>query len=275
MEPGRVVSSAENPEQAAQVAQDLLSDKPRDDFEPIVLQPPPDATVTLPGGLLEPDGSIITDAEVRELTGADEEALSKADAGRKLDRFIEVTLTRAVVRVGHYEPPSKDVLGALLIGDRDMLMLAIRKATYGNNVDYSTRCPECQEVLDIVLDVDDDIPIRKLENPEQRRFEVPLRKGGAATVRLPVGEDQNAVLTSNKNVAETNTLLLSRCLIAVNGVPVTGGSARSLGMADRKAILDFFIDQQPGPRFEEVKAACPMCEKDVPLMLDWADLFRG
>ncbi len=82
---------------------------------------PPDGLVHLPGGLWW-DGELLDSAEVRELNGADEVVLAKAakNATSFVASMIKVLLTRAVVSVGHHEPPSKEILDALLVGDRDL-----------------------------------------------------------------------------------------------------------------------------------------------------------
>lgn len=270
------ISAAAAPEEANAAAAALLGDSP-EPFTPVIMPEPVSGLVTLPGGVMLPEGGRVVEAEVRELTGADEEALSKSDGGTNFGRFIQITLQRGTLRIGDWEPPDRSLLDSLLLGDRDTLLLAIRKATYGNEMPHTARCLACGEVLDIVLDLNTDIPMKELENPENRRFTVPLRRG-VAVVRLPTGADQNVVLNmKGKTVPEMNTELLSRCVIEINGEPVASRPepVRALGMADRQTLLTFFTDTQPGPKYEGVKVPCASCERDVPLNIDLADLFRG
>jgi hypothetical protein len=134
-------------------------------------------------------------------------------------------------------------------------------------------------VLDITLDLDNDIPIKKLENPETRRHKVQLRNS-VATVRLAIGEDQDAIFgKSNLTVPEANTLLLSKCVLEIDGKPLLGGAAmqtaKNMGSGDRRTILDFLSENQPGPRYEGVKVNCASCEREVTLNIRLADLFRN
>lgn len=277
MEHMQTISAFDDPTLASEAARSLLDNGDRrEDDAPVVIDQPPDCSVTLPGGLVTVTNDVITDAEVRELTGADEEALSKADAMRNPARYVQTILGRAVVRIGDHEPPNKDVLSALLIGDRNMLLLGIRRATYGPTMDLSVDCPACEEGLDIEVDLHNDIPIRTMEDPTQRTFTVELRKGRQARVSLPCGGDQDAVLADGKRtVSEMNTLMLSRCVQEIDGQPVMGPAAvRNLGLADRRAILDFLADTQPGPRLEEVSEECPSCGRNVPVPIDLFGLFR-
>jgi len=79
----------------------------------------------------------------------------------------------------------------------------------------------------------------------------------------------------DKTSAEINTLLLSGCIVSIDGVPSVGAStALALSMADRNAILDSIIDRNPGPRLGEVKKACKACGEDIQLPLSLVDLFR-
>lgn len=233
----------------------------------------PDTTVVLPGGLLVGE-ELLTIAEVRELTGEDEEALAKS--GGNLYKFLATILERGVVKVGD-KAASPTVLRNLLIGDRDALLLGVRRATFGNDVEvpeYS--CPSCGELVgDISISLTD-IPVKTLDDPLVRSFEVPLRKG-VAVVNLPNGGDQQALFQNEKlTAAEQNTLLLSRVVESVNGKKiVTLKEARDLGVVDRKSILDALAKKQPGPQYDEVKFDHEACGEEVTVALTVMDLFRG
>jgi hypothetical protein len=238
----------------------------------------------LPGGyaLGNDFANVRYDAEVRELTGADEEAITKARSGG-VGTFITTLLACGTVSVGD-EASGPTVLDNLLLGDRDMLLLEIRRATYGEEIVWERySCPWCGEEFRLAVTLDE-IPIRNLEDPSQRIFEVELRRGRKAFVRLPVGSDQKAILAvvDRATESEQNTLLLSRCLISVveadgseNAVTGNPEFARSLGIVDRKSILDAIEEKQPGPQYNDVKFLHDSCGKEVPLMISAGDLFQG
>jgi hypothetical protein len=222
------------------------------------------------------------DAEVRELTGADEEAIAKARNGG-IGKFIATLLASGTVSVGN-ERASTGLLNNLLLGDRDMLLLEIRRATYGDEIVWDLySCPHCGEEFRLSVTLDE-IPIRSLDDPAARVFEVELRRGRKAFVRLPIGADQEAILAivDRATESEQNTLLISRCLISVveadgNENAVTGNPefARSLGIVDRQRILDAIEEKQPGPQYNEVKFTHDSCGKEVPLFISAGDLFQG
>jgi hypothetical protein len=234
---------------------------------------PSSSSVTLPGGYLGEDGSLVKYAEVRELTGLDEEAISKSGSvGRALTALLE----RGVVSIGT-SPVAKADLEKLLSGDRDALLLGIRRVTFGDNVDFSFPCPHCRTDLDVSLDLSTDVPVSELEDPiNDRVFTYMSSTKGAIVVSLPTGAVQKKLVeNSDKTLAELNTILLAGCIRSVNGEPSIGAStALKLGMSDRDALVAEIVKRAPGPRLGEVKTTCEACGEDIPLPLSLADLFR-
>lgn len=250
-----VIDPADNPALAnAQIAA-VLADAPE---EVPSIDPPAEVFLTLPGGYVRDDGSVVRDIEVQELSGTHEERIVRARLSGDQSRFLQTLLECGVVSIGGKEATSK-ALEDLLVGDREYAALAIRNATYGPEIDYGhSTCPECREEVDIVVRLSE-IPVRALK---QREFEVKLRKGGKADVRLPNGADQSLYLADEEmNDAERNSLLLSRCvrrLTEKNGTEhLTAGFPSlvrdSLGIVDRKAIIDAINENQPGPLYDEVE----------------------
>lgn len=277
-----VITTNEDPEAASALAASILSEDDKDSGPPTVavpfIQPPPESIFKLPGGgLLDSDGIMHDEIEVRELTGADEEALSKAEITKSMARYMNLIVKRGLVRIGEHDAPSDKLLGELLIGDREMILLAIRRATYGDTMELTMICPNCGAAVDANYDLASEIPIRSLADPFQRRIDVTLRNGRVAVVRLPTAADQDALLgLQNKTRAEANTVLLSRCLHSIDGLPAASmGVAQGLGIKDRRIILDGLTDVQPGPKYGEVMVECPGCGSESPSVISLLDLFRG
>jgi hypothetical protein len=264
------IDARANPEAANRAIAEALqpTDTPMIDL-------PPDGSVVLPGGYVAPDGAVFTQAEVRELNGVDEEALARPEVAKSLGRFTQLLLQRGVTRIGPFENPSNAVLGSLLVGDRDQLLVAIRMATYGNNLELSVECPACAEKLDLQYDLDKDIPVKQMEDPLDRSFVYTTRADQKINVRLAIGTDQEAMLNAgNKTVPELNTLLLSRCLTDDAGVPLGVEGVRALGIHDRRELLKQVTNKQPGPAYQTMTVTCPVCAKEFPLSLTLYDLFR-
>jgi hypothetical protein len=239
----------------------------------ITTVPPSNAEVTLPGGFIAKDGSVIKYAEVRELTGIDEEAVSKAGS---VGRALSAMLQRGVISIGA-NPADKSDLDNLLSGDRDALLLGIRRVTFGDIVDFEFPCPHCKTDLEVVVDLTKDIPVKPLEDPiSDRVFTYVSKKKGAIVVQLPTGQTQKKLIENfDKTNAEINTILLAGCIKSINGeVSLGATTALTLGMIDRESIITEILARNPGPRLGEVKTTCEACGEDIPMPLSLADLFR-
>lgn len=259
------IDATANPAAANAAYQDILSDQDDIPTSVVAVDPPVIADYSggpwrLPGGAYLPDESFSRDLDVKELNGRDEARISKS-AGEPV-KWINTVLAAGVKSIGGYKGGSGiDVLGSMLVGDRDYALLAIREATYGPDIDYGTAtCPHCDEEFELKVSVKD-IPIKTMENPEDRTFEVPMRKGGKAHVRLPTGNDQAAYLDGQDlTPAERNSALLRRIVGAIedadgNIETMAGFESRVdlIGLVDRKAILDAVDERMPGPQYSRVE----------------------
>lgn len=264
-------SAANNPNLANELAAKAMGDQ---EVAPASIRPdiqlPPDTQVELPGGFLDPFEGVINTAEIRELNGADEEAISRInDSGKALLAILD----RAVVSIGG-EPVKKDTLDALLAGDREVLLLAIRKATFGKEIQFGPSCPECGEDQVFNINLDSDVEVKKL-NEDDRFFSVDC-KVGKVKLTLPTGGAQRDLINaSNKNVAELDSILLKHCISSINdSVTVNMQQIRELSIKDRRELLKAIADRNPGPKLTEVKKTCSACGQEVPLPLSLAELFR-
>jgi hypothetical protein len=245
-----------------------------------VIEPYPECYVQLPGGLVADDGEVLQDAEVQELTGEHEELLAKARQAPNPAKFISTLLQCGVVSIGDVKA-TPAILDGMLQGDLDMLILGIRRATFGEDFELNgLECPHCGEANDLQLNLSD-IPVRKLEDPEQREYVVDLRKGRKARITLPTGALQTELFKKPLTIPEMNTVTLAHCILSFvdatgNETPCNGlNDVKKLGLADRRAVQDFIYNINPGPRYDEVSGSCPSCEGELTIPLSVGALFRG
>ena len=234
---------------------------------------PSNSEVPLPGGFINREGALVKYAEVRELNGMDEEAIAKAGSS---SRALLVMLQRGLVSIGTEEANKQD-LDNLLSGDRDAILIGIRRVTFGNEAGFSLTCPHCKTDLDVTVDLSKDVPYRELEDPiNGRTFEYESKKHGIIKCSLPTGSTQRKLMeNTDKTIAELNTILLSGCVDSVNGQTSLGASTvLKLGMADREAIVSEIIKRNPGPRLGEVSTHCEACGEVIAMPLALTDLFR-
>lgn len=250
-----------------------------------VAELPPDDRVDLPGGLSY-KGQLIKHVMVRELTGEDEEALARAIQNPNPFHFLNTLIGCGVVCVGDLSPEdTKKVLPELLVGDRDEIVLGIRRATYGDTVDvYNWVCPNCGGKVDeISFSLTEDVERIKLADPaNDTTFDVPLRKGAKARVRLATGAIQTATWEMPDLLQpQRDDVLLTKCvetLTAPNGqqnvIAAFPSLVRKMSAPDRRAILKELTQRQPGPRYNEIKFKHDGCGDEVALALGIRDLFR-
>lgn len=242
-----------------------------------------DNLVPLPGGLIEGEHEYTT-AVVKELTGADEEAMARAAVGGNSMHFLSTLLECGTEKVGDADPEhTKELLKRLLVGDRDAILIGIRVATYGKELTVPAFvCPECSQVSEVTFsDITTDIETRKLDSPLDAEFELEISKDRTVTMRLPNAGDQAIVAENNKwTLPERNTRLIQLCVQhikdndtgrkqSMQGFP---SMALALSLRDRRAILDAIAEREPGPRYNDIKITHD-CGKEVSLALDLGDLF--
>ena len=271
---GKTISGLEKPEEAHAATQALLKED-RESGRPRI-DGPGDNQVTLERGICR-DGTWYRDAQVRELNGYDEEAIAAVGAGSTPQKVVETLITRGVVSVGG-EPMTRALAGELLIGDRELLILAIRRATFGNILEFERLpCGNCGELVDLTVPLDA-VPFVHLDDPERTEYDVPLRHDATAIVRLPTGQDQEAVFNVRNNRAKQDSEILSRCvlrLVQADGSEVHRPPAQTISMADRQTILKHLADTQPGPRLADFSFTHDTCGEEVELPINLAVLFRG
>ena len=124
-------------------------------------------TFTLPSGL---------EAELREMTGADESLLTNRRL-MKDGEGVNQVLRNCLVRLGdRTELAAKDVLD-LLSGDRLFLLVKLRQISFGDEVDLSLACPakDCGEVTDVHIALDD-LEVTPYGTEREFIFELPRTK---------------------------------------------------------------------------------------------------
>lgn len=240
----------------------------------------PDLVVELIRGLYDSDKDVWhTTAEIRELNGEDEEYLAAIQKKKGLlyAEYMNALLSKAVVRIGSLDingSRGEALVSKLMMADRDLLYLNIVKATYGNEREVKVICSECKTMNDVTLELDKDFPITYPDFDIRQGIEVEI-SSGTVHLRLPNAEDTVEVNKGTKTDAEVNTAMLARCTIWPKGKAPDNPLrwARSLGMADRRKLVNALLNVEIGPKMEEVNTQCASCDKEMPLLLDWVSLL--
>lgn len=264
------INAAANPALANELLTKALKEEPKEIAPEIVL--PSDTTVTLPGGYLNAAGEVTKTAEVRELNGRDEEAISKATT---LGKAVLTILSRGTVKVGD-EQATDALLDQLLIGDRDAILLGILKTTFGNKIEVPAYCTGCSEQKSVQVDIDSDIKLKVLTDPVNDRIFTVKGKSVEYVVKLPNGVVQKEMINNmDKTSAELSTIILEGTVVRIGETPVfSKAQVQTLSVTDRRAIIDEINHRAPGPQFDDVNVTCPSCGSEVLVPINLGSLFR-
>jgi len=235
--------------------------------------------VHLQRGIVDPaSGTWHTDAEVREMTGIDEEYLAGLESKNSItySDYMVALLKRATIRIGSINVSgTPSVIDNLSIGDRDTLFLGVIKATYGRTKDFIATCPHCSEDNDVVMNLDDDFPIQNPNVDLRSPIEVILRNGTVVKLRVPTTGDSSYVGKKVQTSSAQNTLMIARCILWENSDAPRDieAWAKSLNIADRNKIVKALLDVQAGPKLGVVNVPCAHCGEEMTIRIDWISLL--
>lgn len=238
----------------------------------------PDCMVPLVRGIVL-NGRDQRTAEVRELTGNDEEALARY---KKPEDFFDAVVAMGTVRLGDIDMTTLPFaerqahLRHLLIGERDAIFLGIARVTYGDDRRVPVTCRMCGREQELGYKISEDFHAREVKHLDERSFKYTTSKGQELEVRLPTGEDQLEVLRKDGvSPAEMSTTLLAACILSVNGGLIVDPLvfARSMTMRDRQLLTNQMVDRQPSVDLT-IKFPCHGCQEEQQVTFAWLDFFR-
>jgi hypothetical protein len=245
----------------------------------------------LPGGYLDDDGVVHTKADLRPLSGREEELLARADGARSAATVSEV-LGRCVTRLGSLPDIDAGVIRRLLVADRQFLLLKLREATFGALVRGSAPCPwpDCGQRVAIGFSIHDVpvTPARGRRPTHTLTLSPDAMPGADATertveFRLPNGADQEALSprlvdarstgSSTAGEATVLTALLDACVVSIGGLPAAPAVVELSPLA-RREIEDAM--QDVAPHVDLLMAAtCVACGRAFEAPFDVQAFFFG
>jgi len=230
--------------------------------------------VPLPHGLWR-DGERQSDAELRPLAGADEAFLLEAGNGLSRAETVSLLLSRCVRRIGGIEAARIDDIRDLTVGDREALLLHLRRLSFGERISSVTRCPapDCDEPMDLELEVRD-LLLEPKEPSAAPVGESRLDIAGDATwtvsYRAVTGADQEAIARRTRSgIEDAVQVLLDRCVLGITditGAPIPTGNAMGLL---RNRLPQLLSDHDPQAEIR-LSLRCPVCEHAFESIFDTA-----
>jgi hypothetical protein len=235
-------------------------------------------TFDLEVGFKDEKDTVHKEVEIRDITGFDEEAISKPEVRGNIGKLITTLLASVTVRIGDITPKDlgktkwEKIFRDLPMGDRDKMMLEIRKLTNGDEIELDMKCPHCKSKIKHIVEIGNDIEERKLEvDAYAIPFELPKglkNKDGevckTGTIRLPDGLDQEQLdAIARKNPGQANTTLLARTIKEIDGYgKATLSDLRKMSVRDRDYLIKLLGENSYGPKFE-ISFPCPSCMEDI------------
>ncbi len=226
--------------------------------------------VTLPGGF-EVGGTWRRRVELLPLSGEDEAFLFDGLAGLPAAR-TSALLGRCFALEPGGPPMGAERAAALTVGDREALLLHLRRATFGERLQAVLQCPACGEKLDLDLEVSALlVPPRACEGAEH---ELELEAEGRRfklRFRLPTGADQEWVAGLAAEEPEAAVAaLLERCLLACENE--AGKPLDALSPVIATALSARMAELEPQAEID-LGAACPACGESFSSLLDVGAYF--
>jgi len=225
-------------------------------------------TIKLPRGFWL-DGTRHEEAVLRPIDGGDEAFLLETTESLLPARRATALLARCLTRLGPLSPVATEAAASLTAGDREALLLHLRRLTLGERLQCVLSCPasDCGERMDLDLRVSDLLLPPYPHNRE--RYETTITQNGSnysVGFRLPTGAHQEeAAALARSDPQAAADLLLHRCVEHV----VTEDGQR---VEDLPPVV---IDQLPtvmaelDPQAElMLSLTCPACDHGFSALFD-------
>jgi len=214
-----------------------------------------DGVCNLPGGLVH-GGRRLGRAELRPLTGREEEWLTQ-HAATPSAHLVTKLLSACFVRLDDVAV-NPEIIAKLLVGDRDYLILQLRRMTLGDRFAAVFSCPACRHAMDVEFLAQDIL----IEPRPQSAATYTWQGQRSVRYRLPNGAGQEAV--AELLPEEAVEVLLARCVIDDGGSP--------LGVEERAALIaDMDVH---APQIDlELDLKCPECGHSFTTPFDCTSFF--
>ena len=232
------------------------------------------AVHSLLAGYKDTDGVIHNTYTVREMTGEDEEYINRADIRTNGAKVTTALLSRCVTSVGSLTRKSvgspkewESIFKDMLTGDRDTILMQIRKDSMGDIIKVTHVCPnpDCKAKLQTEISIDE-LNVIDFDGLREIPFELPKgytdRKGEThkrGIMRRPNGLDSELLTPLAKNnLAKATTTLLTRLCTFEDGTFVDDSVMAKLTTRDRQYLQNLLDSHQFGVQLT-VDVMCDRC----------------
>jgi hypothetical protein len=229
------------------------------------------AEVTLPAGFAGQDGWR-RDAILRPLCGHDEAFLLENCASLSSASRTTALLARCLHRLGPMEPVAPEAVRMLTVGDREALLLHLRRLTLGEKMGCVLKCPNpsCSQSMELNLEVSELLlPPYNYSSETHERTIVADAVSYRVRFRLPNGSDHETA--ASLAVSDPDAIVetfLRRCVQEITNA-ASGERMNTLPAAVAEALDDKFKELDPQAEIM-LDLTCPACGASFCSLLDSA-----
>ena len=116
-----------------------------------------DYTFELPKGYVDDKGEVHREVTIREITGADQEAMLSQQLRNNPAKMLTALLSRVITKLGTIEGKQVDsrVTASMYKSDRDFLIMKLKEIDSGPDMEIDVECPDCGRKFKAMLDISD------------------------------------------------------------------------------------------------------------------------
>jgi hypothetical protein len=174
------------------------------------------------------------------------------------------------VAIGDIPSPMIDrVIPEMTQGDRIFLLLAIRRATLGDEMPFITKCPACEHESQLTVDLSE-LDVVPMKDSRVRAYDVTLPKSGQV-VRMKVltGKGEDAISKASNRGKDIITTAIFCRVESIDEKPVTMADLKKLSLSDRNFLREQWEEAEGGVD-TEIEVECPSCDHEYVTELDIA-----
>ena len=230
-------------------------------------------TIKLPGGFWL-DGMRHEEAVLRPVDGDDEAFLLETSEALLPAQRTTALLARCLTRLGPLSPVATEAAASLTVGDREALLLHLRRLSLGECLLCVLSCPDphCGEKMDLDLQVSDLLLPPYLHTRE--RYETMITENGSnysVCFRLSTGVHQEeAAALARSDPQAAADLLLRRCV--ENVVTEDGQRVEDVPPVISDQLPSVMAELDPQAELM-LTLTCPACDHSFSALFDAAAYF--
>lgn len=238
-------------------------------------------TITLPSGIWV-GGVHHRQASLRPLTGEVEAFIAETGSDWLPAERTTAVLGRCLTRLGSLNLENEEpqaLARQLTTGDREALLLHLRRLTLGERIPGVLNCPypDCGQPMDLTLRASD-LLLPPYAQP-QPEYQATVQQDGSAwrvRFRLPTGGDQeDAARLAGRQMEAGERLLASRCLLEITADQAGGAAIRIADEPPEEvtAALPLLLSERDPQAEVQLELTCPSCGRAFSAVFDAASYF--